>query len=246
MSSPILLLGPVLFQDFEIPEKISFGGSQRLAIHKLPGGTRVVDALGRDDANIRFSGIFSGADATLRARLVDDLRASGMAVPLTWDVFFYTVIVSRFTAEYSASNWIPYSITATVLRDEAGALLQSVTDLGVTLLADASSAAGLASPGGVDLSNMQSALSDPAAATRGTASYSAAQSSVMDAQSSLTSASTGAAANLPMTELTSPGPAPGGVAALLAAVGAAADLAQLSAAQGYVGRISSNLTNAGT
>ncbi|MBS0558427.1 MAG: hypothetical protein JSR21_00050 [Proteobacteria bacterium] len=246
MGSPILLLGPVLFQDFEVPEKINFGGCQRLAVHKMPGGTRVVDVLGRDDASIRFSGIFSGTDATLRARLVDDLRASGLVVPLTWDVFFYTVIVSQFTADYSASTWIPYSITATVLRDEAGALIQSATDLGVTLLADASSAVGLASPAGVDLSSMQSALSDSAASTRGTASYGVAQSAVMNAQSTLGSAASTAAVDLPMTALTSPGPASAGIEALFTAVGAAGNLGQLSAAQGYVGRISSNLANAGT
>lgn len=46
----ILTLGPVLFQDFEVPEKISVGGEHSLVVHKLVGRARVVDAMGRDDA----------------------------------------------------------------------------------------------------------------------------------------------------------------------------------------------------
>ena len=42
--SSYLLLGPVLFQDFELPERISWGGKQRLTVHRLPGGTRVTVA----------------------------------------------------------------------------------------------------------------------------------------------------------------------------------------------------------
>jgi hypothetical protein len=236
----------VLFRDFEIPETIGFGGSQRLAVHNLPGGARIVDVLGRDDSSVRFSGIFTGPDATLRARLIDDLRATGAVLTLSWDVFFYTVIVSQFKADYTSTGWIPYSVVATVVRDEAGALLQSVGNLGQSLLADAASALGLASSGGIDLSAMQSALSDPTASVRGTGAFSMAQSAVADAQTSLATGSGQAASDLPMTTLTSPGSAQSGISALMSAVVAAGQASQLSAASGYVGRISSNLTNAGT
>ncbi len=72
--------------------------------------------MGRDDAQIAFSGIFSGSDATLRARILDELRASGLTLPLTWDVFFYTVMISEFHADYRNGWWIPYQITCTVLQ----------------------------------------------------------------------------------------------------------------------------------
>lgn len=52
MSDTVLLLGPVVFQEFEIPPCINFGGRQRLAMHRMPDGARIVDALGRDDAQI--------------------------------------------------------------------------------------------------------------------------------------------------------------------------------------------------
>jgi hypothetical protein len=41
-----LTLGGVVFADFEIPDSISSGGEQMLTVHKLPGGNRIIDALG--------------------------------------------------------------------------------------------------------------------------------------------------------------------------------------------------------
>lgn len=101
MSGIALILGPVVFQDFEAAAGIRFGGEQRIIVHKLPGGTRVIDSLGRDDAEITLSGTFSGPDGTLRARMLDELRAEGSVLPLTWDVFFYSVVHSRFSGRLS-------------------------------------------------------------------------------------------------------------------------------------------------
>lgn len=81
MSDIALLLGPIAFQEFEVPSGVNFGGRQRLAVHRLPTGLRIVDTLGRDDADICFAGIFTGSDATLRARSIDEMRVAGMIVP---------------------------------------------------------------------------------------------------------------------------------------------------------------------
>jgi hypothetical protein len=90
MPVSYLLFGPVLFQDFELPASITWGGAHSLAIHRLPGGARIIDAMGRDDADITWSGIFSGEDASFRARALDLMRAEGSVWPLTWDSFFYS------------------------------------------------------------------------------------------------------------------------------------------------------------
>jgi hypothetical protein len=246
MGGTTLLLGPVLFQDFEAPGGINFGGAQRLVVHKLPDGTRVVDALGRDDADICFSGIFTGSNATLRARLLDELRAQGLPLPLTWDAFFYTVVVSQFQADYTTSSWIPYTITCTVLRDEASALIETAVSLGASLLSDLAMASTQASGAGVDLSSVQSLLSDPSATTRDTAAYGTALSGIAGAQSQLSGAIGAAQSELPMTELSSSGSASDGIAALNSGVVASQQLSQLVVGQAYLGRAAINLANAST
>jgi hypothetical protein len=246
MANTTLVLGPVIFQDFEVPCGINFGGKQRLAVHRLPGGVRVIDALGRDDADICFSGIFCGDNATLRARLLDEMRASGALLPLTWDVFFYTVVIAQFQANYSTSNWIPYRIICTVLRDEASALLQAAVTLGASVLNDVGAAISQAMSGGVDISSLQSTMSDPSATVRDTATYNVAQSGIAAAQSNLASAIDTATNALPLYAMTSSGSADSGVTNLTAAVGASQQLSQLTIAQSYVGRAATNLANAST
>lgn len=230
MFDGTLLLGPVLFQDFEVPDKITFGGEQRLAIHRLPGGARIIDALGRDDGEITWSGIFSGEDAGLRARLVDTLRAGGGVLPLTWDAFFYSVVIARFEADFTRENWIPYKISCTVLRDEAATAIDTVLSLADSAVADLAAAAGFTLP--VDLTATTAALAVSGATTAGTASYAAARSSLT---------ATGATLNASVSQ---------GEAILLAASdpGVAADaagsLAQLANARCYVQRAATNLANA--
>jgi hypothetical protein len=112
-SSPVL--GPVVFSGFEVPERISIGGKQKLVIHTMPGGGRIVDAMGPDDAPIRWSGIFSGPNAAERVRTLDRLRDSGSPLQFAWDAWLYQVIIQAFTAEVENANWIPYQIELCVL-----------------------------------------------------------------------------------------------------------------------------------
>ena len=113
-----VILGPIALQGFEVPESITIGGAQRLAIHRLPGGARVIDALGPDDAEVTWSGIATGPDAVLRIRILDTLRRSGLPVPLAWDAHAYTVLVSNFEADTASPYWIPYRIACTALQDD--------------------------------------------------------------------------------------------------------------------------------
>ena len=246
MSDLTLLLGSVAFRDFEIPSGINFGGRQRLALHRLPGGSRVIDALGRDDAQIGFAGIFSGPDATLRARLLDEMRVAGDAVPLTWDVLFYTVLISDFYANYCNGWWIPYSIACTVLRDEAWGPSQAATSAASNALADVDTAIGYAAAGGVDLSSLQAALAAPGAATRGTSAYGTALSSLTDAQSSIATAAATADMTLSDTAFASAISAQVGAVNLIAATGAAGQLTSLVSSGAYLRRTQVTLANAST
>lgn len=110
-----LLLGPVLFHGFEIPQCVRFGGRQSLAVHRLPGGGRVVDAMGAEEAPVGWSGVFSGPSAAARVRLLEQLRRDGGALPLSWEGWRYTVVIGSFVAETVNAAWIPYRVQVVVV-----------------------------------------------------------------------------------------------------------------------------------
>ena len=110
-----LTLGTVTFRDFEIPDKINFGGRQALQTHKLPGGARVIDAMGRDDDSITWQGRFRSNTAGRRARQVDAMRIAGLPVTLAWDAFRYTVVIEQFQPEFQQAYEIPYTISCVIV-----------------------------------------------------------------------------------------------------------------------------------
>ena len=154
MSNVVLTLGGVPFQDMEVPEKISFGGKQRVAVQNLIGGGRVVSALGIDDGKISFSGIFSGSDAVSRAQLLDAARALGASIPLVWDSFFYTVVIEGFTAEYRKTNLIPFSITCVVVNDPLASLAALTAPIANLIGNDLSVASALSGQAGFSLAGL--------------------------------------------------------------------------------------------
>lgn len=112
-----LRLGEVTFANFEIPEKINFGGDQSLAVKNLVGGQRVVDAMGRLDDDITWSGMFFGSTATFRARFLDAMRTQASKLPLTWSQFSFLVVIKSFKPSFEREYQIPYTITCTVVQD---------------------------------------------------------------------------------------------------------------------------------
>ena len=122
----LLTLGGVIFQGFEVPEKIRTGGDHALVTHKLPGGARQIDAMGPDDSDIPWSGRFRGANAESRARILEGYRKSGKQFLLQWSTYRYQVIVQSFLAEYQQPFEIPYSIICTVVTDESAPVLTGV------------------------------------------------------------------------------------------------------------------------
>src|SRR3954447_2627883 len=122
----VLTLGSVLFTDFEVPESINFGGEQMLSIRKLVGGDRVIDAMGRDDDDIHWSGRFRGSPGEVRARLGDYSRIQGQELVLAWSSFRYLVIVRSFKADFQVAGLeVPYSIACTVIEDLTNPILDT-------------------------------------------------------------------------------------------------------------------------
>ena len=147
-------------------------------MHKLAGGGRVVDVLGRDEAEISFSGFFSGSEATSRARQVDFLRTSGAILPLRWDVFYYTVILRDFFANYTNGFWIPFRVRCTVIRDESAPVTQYSVSTTSSIEADTASAISLAVQAGLQLGL-------PSTGVASLSSLQSAQAQLTNANSSL-------------------------------------------------------------
>lgn len=122
LPSPVdirLTLGDFEFFDMEIPEVIPFHAQQRLAVKKMIGGVRVIDAMGVDYAPIQFSGTIwntNGMTALERAKQLSMLRDKALPLVLAWDELRFNVMISEFSPDYRFAR-IPFSITLEVLED---------------------------------------------------------------------------------------------------------------------------------
>jgi hypothetical protein len=251
-----LVLGPILFQGFEVPREIPFGGAQTLAVKKLVGGDRVIDAMGRDDMEIRWSGRFRGALAEGRARALDQLRIAGQQQLLTWSTLRYLVMIERFEASFEQPFEIPYTISCTVLQDLAAPILAAPVDVTSQINADLNAAAAI-----------QAAINVPSIGT-GLAATTVAASAITDFQGASSAqtgtvqaplASTQSAVAAQMTSQNQvvaasgtvagivSGGNPATLAAMLSAQSAAfTQLGQLYQLQAVLGRASTNIANAGS
>lgn len=117
MAIVLVRLGEFIFDGFEYPEAINFGGSQIMSRQTLVGGKRVINTMGRSDDDISWSGYFDGLGALDRARFIDQYRIDGKPLDFTYDRFKYKVLIKDFKPVYKTFYWIPYSITLEVIED---------------------------------------------------------------------------------------------------------------------------------
>jgi hypothetical protein len=223
-----VLLGGILLDGFEVDARIAFGGRQKLAIHALPGGMRVIDAMGKDDHDIGWQGILSGADASARARALDALRVAGDPVRLAWDVFSAMVIVSDLQLQFHSSWWIPYHLRCTVsVGTEIAALVPQPASILTDVIADLGQAASI--------SGVQAAMTFvgiAGATTAGSLPNAAAANAITQARAGITQSIATADASMQATDIPS-------------LIQAAASLAALTAASGFVGRAGTNFAGIG-
>jgi hypothetical protein len=140
-------LGAFQFALFEIPEKISWGGSQRIAVHELVGGQRQLQAMGRSDRSLIWSGLFMGLNATERARFLDTLRAQGAPQTLTFGQLAYSVLLKEFEPDYERFYQIPYRIECEVIADLANPVTSlAPASIDSDILTDYNAASLLAGP----------------------------------------------------------------------------------------------------
>jgi hypothetical protein len=248
-------LGSFVFDRWEIPEHIEWGGTQHLTVHKLIGGARVIDAMGRDDADLTWSGVFLSPDASLRADQVDQMRIGGQVYPLIFAGRYYDVVIADFHADQRKPWHVPYHITCTVLRDgsnpaaNAPSLLSQVLNDVITAEQIFSNALALATaaivvvnallgsaPAIISGTARAAAIAQALANTQ--AEINAAQATADATIATLTAASVNAGTVLGATA------APAAIAALVAAAQAAQDAAAAAAMAAYVNRAARNVSEA--
>ncbi len=220
----LLTLGGLDLDGFEVPASVRFGGAQRAAVHKLLGGGRVIDTMGRDDSALSWSGILSGADAGDRARTLDAMRVAGGVLALAWDAFCYNVVITQLDLDYCNPWWITYKIQCTVLSDLAQAATVYTPDIVGSILADLASASGA-----LGLSSIVAAASVAGALLPGTSAVASTIVGLSQAQATIAPAIASAEQSLSASD----------VPTLVTACGT---LAQFSTAQGFVGRALTNLS----
>lgn len=142
MALDALILGPFVFTDFAVPEALPFGGKQQMHVHKMPGGSRVVDTMGPDDNERYFTAIFRGSDALGNALTLDAMRRSGAELPYSNGVEARTVVIASFEPVVKRFNHIEFAITLITTDNAAGAV--GASGLGAMVLADLGQALALA------------------------------------------------------------------------------------------------------
>ncbi|MBM7045448.1 hypothetical protein [Rhizobium lusitanum] len=152
-----LVLGGITFQDFEIPERINFGGKQDVAKHKLIGGNRVVDAMGPDPDDVTWSGRFRGPNAMERAQAFDAMRSAGSQVTLSYMSTFLVVVITDFKANPERFYEIPYKITCVVVSDLINDALGAVIDGLDTIVGNALTVAASFTAGGTSSAQIATA-----------------------------------------------------------------------------------------
>ena len=129
MATDFLVLGGIVFDDWSTPERMPFGGAQLMAVHRLPGGARVVDTLGPDEADIRFTGVMYNDNAYGVSDTLDALRLAGTQVPLMFAGRFYLVIVAKTKVDIRRfPQLVSYDVACLVTQNlMAGALTQRLS-----------------------------------------------------------------------------------------------------------------------
>lgn len=126
-----LQLGSFIFEDWEIPSSVKglLSGPQMLAVKKQIGGARVIDAMGADPEDVKWSGRFQGGDVVGRADQLASMRDKGQPLTLVCDQVVLTVLIKKFVFDYERPYQAPYDIELIVLPDVSDNASPALDDL---------------------------------------------------------------------------------------------------------------------
>ncbi len=144
MANDFMMLGPIVFDQFSTPERMGFGGDQIMAIHRLPGGARVIDTMGPDDQNLSWYGRLFGNSAYGQALALDALRRAGNPLPLVFAGQSYMVLIQTFRADIVRFPLlVDYHISCAQLTNFLGSAVSAAIGGAQLAAADLAAAAAL-------------------------------------------------------------------------------------------------------
>ncbi len=204
MNAGTLTLGPIVLRHFEIPALIEFGGSQRLAVHRLSTGVRTTEVLGPDDADIVFSGILSGPSASTRSRELNTLRRLGKVLQLSWNRYTYLVVIREFRANYANDWWIPYRISCSVVDDAGAGFPEYMLSAGANAVASIEQLQAILPQSTLPLANVAQVLRSPGVSANSGQAVAAAREVLASLQATLEVTTREAEADITVTPLNGP------------------------------------------
>jgi hypothetical protein len=127
MATDVLVLGGIAFDNWSTPERMPFGGKQAMAVHKLPGGARVVDTLGPDENDIMFTGQMYNNNAYGVADELDSMRIAGAQIPLTFAGRFYLGIIAEVHVDIRRfPQLVEYHVNFLVVQNSMAGVLGAI------------------------------------------------------------------------------------------------------------------------
>ncbi len=257
LSGPAVLIGNIALTGFEVPDAMPWGTEQQLVDHKMPGGGRIVDAMGPLEALYRWKGAFTGPTASYRAHQMDAMAAAGAAVPLIWGEDSRLVVIRSFRCQTTRGGWwLPYDIECIGIP-QPGAAAQQPTLLGQTNsdLTNAAAVPGQINPNdpvlaqaGTSVSTAQASLPASGNLAPGSAAATTAASSITQSQTRLesmeldTNGTVGTLTAPNNSALLAPSGASNAASTVQTAATSTGQLAGLSSMNASLGRASANLT----
>ena len=131
----VLTLDGVAFTGYSTPDVMMGGGKQAMVVHKLPGGSRVIDLLGPDEHQIVWKGHFFDSNAYGTALTLDAMRAAGGVRSLQWGGQSRAVIIDDFVYRVRRLPvWVEYAIVCTVVTNPSLGALGGALGGGVSAL----------------------------------------------------------------------------------------------------------------
>lgn len=109
-SAPVQI-GSLVLTGMEVPDRIRDGGQQQVVVHRLPGGGRVLDAIGNDPSRLELEGRFLGPTAFARAQMLKQMRIAGKPISFSGAGLKLTVKIAEFSCDYQQKGVvIPYRL----------------------------------------------------------------------------------------------------------------------------------------